>query len=588
MTDASNDPNLKTNPDSGGEPAAGAIIADRYRLTSRLGGMGAVFKGEHLSLKKPVAVKFLHRFASGDSEMVARFEREAQTAALIDHPNVAKANDFGKLPDGTFYLVMEYVEGPTLTAVLRETPRLPPARALKIASEIGSALERAHALGIVHRDIKPDNIVLCSRDGDRDFVKVIDFGIARTSNANTALTQMGTVFGTPGYLSPEQALGQQVDAAADQYALGIVTFQMLTGRMPFAADDAISLLQQHIMAPIPRASDFASELPRAIDDVVARMMAKRAIERFPSMEAAVSALRGAIESAPAPFAGTAATVANRPAPALPPPAASSWAGAPNVGPNTQPHPTAAPMSTIAPAGMVPAKSPSRLIPIIAIAAVLGIGIFAVTRLRGGEQPVAATPAPVANTPVTPTPPEPTRTAANPTNLANVAQPATPLQPQPVANPADAATAAVVPHTVGASSHNCRDGHCICRNALPCSYTCGDEPCDALCERMRDCRGTCGDHCQQTCRDGQQCDLRCGDDCHVTSRNVHDTRVSCGENCAVDCSMMMVCSVRMQSGDVTCGERTGRCDVQCHMPDGAWAMATRCARGRYHCPPGPCP
>lgn len=575
MPDDPNDPTTTTSTDAASEPAAGSIIAERYRLIAHLGagGMGAVYRGEHITLRKPVAVKFLHRFASADSEMVARFEREAQTAALIDHPHIAKAIDFGKLPDGTLYLVMEFVEGPTLAAVLRETPKLPPARALAIATAIGSALGRAHALGIVHRDIKPDNVVLCSRDGDSDFVKVIDFGIARMASSNVALTQIGTVFGTPGYLAPEQALGQTVDAAADQYALGVVTFQMLAGRMPFVADDAISLLQQHIMAPIPRASEFAPELPRGVDDVLTRMLAKRPAERFPSVDAAVNALRSAIGSAPAPasiaVASTADTIANRPAPV---PSGPAWTAASNSTPNALPPDTLATgQNRVAPPTPARPGPRSRLVPIAILAvAILSGALFLALRSR----PSSNVPAPVAPSASRHEPTTAPPTHAVPSNAtATVA--------------ADASTAPVEPHTVGTSSRNCRDGHCVCRNALECSYSCGEEPCDAVCERMRNCRGQCGDHCRQQCRDGQLCDLHCGDDCNVACRDLHDCRVSCGERCDVDCSMMMNCQVRMRSGDVVCGERTGRCDVQCLMPDGQWQFATHCSGGRHHCPPGPC-
>jgi serine/threonine-protein kinase len=574
----SDDPVTTVNDAS--EPAAGSIVAGRYRLMSRIGagGMGAVYRGEHVTLRKPVAVKFLHRFASADPELVTRFEREAQTAAAIDHPHIAKAIDFGKLPDGTLFLVMEFVEGPTLSRAIEAAPRMPASRAIDIIGKIGSALTRAHALGIVHRDIKPDNVILCERDGDADFVKVIDFGIARMTTASntgsTPLTQIGTVFGTPGYLAPEQAMGQRVDAAADQYALGVVAFQVLTGRMPFVADDAIALLQQHVMAPIPRATEFAPDLPPAVDDVFVRMLAKRPADRFPSVDAAVEALGAALAtqaSSSAPRPGSAmATVAARPSA----PQASAW----SAPVQTSAGAASPPLST-----SVPAAAPTRK----SLMLPLSIGGVAVAALIGFFS--LRSPATTPNTSSPIASPRPTVIDAGAPHAAatHESPPAPNPSPGTPTAPTNATPTPPTPHTIGPSSRNCHDGSCACRNAMACSYTCGEEPCATTCERMHDCRGQCGDHCTQTCRDGTICDLHCGDDCHVACRNLHDCRVQCDEGCAVDCSMMMNCQVRMRSGDVVCGERTGRCDVQCAMPDGRWQFATRCAHGRYHCPPGPC-
>ena len=205
----------------------GTIVSERYRIERVLGegGMGAVYLAEHVLMHKRLAVKVLHPEMIGLPDVVRRFEREALAASHIDHPNVAAATDFGKLEDGSFFLVLEYVEGKNLYDVLSDGP-LPAERALRVAHQIASALARAHALGIVHRDLKPENVMLVERDGDPDFVKVLDFGIAKVSAAPSSprpgrtasgpsITRAGAVFGTPEYMAPEQALGHEVDARAD-------------------------------------------------------------------------------------------------------------------------------------------------------------------------------------------------------------------------------------------------------------------------------------------------------------------------------------------------------------------------------------
>src|SRR5277367_5733388 len=199
----------------GPESLVGSTLSGRY-LIERLigeGGMGAVYQAEHTHMRKRLAVKVLHPEMSRMSEVVQRFEREAMAAAHIDHPNVATATDFGKLEDGSFFLVLEYVEGKSLREVLGDE-RLPLPRALHIVRQIASALQRAHSMGIVHRDLKPENIMLVEREGDPDFVKVLDFGIAKVpvgtlgsghaGPGQPVLTQLGMVYGTPEYMAPEQ------------------------------------------------------------------------------------------------------------------------------------------------------------------------------------------------------------------------------------------------------------------------------------------------------------------------------------------------------------------------------------------------
>jgi eukaryotic-like serine/threonine-protein kinase len=240
------------------DPLIGMTVAERYRIDQKLGegGMGAVYKGEHILMQKFVAIKVLHREMTAMGEVVQRFEREAIAAGRIDHPNVATATDFGKLPDGAFFLVLEYAPGKPLTDVIEgEGGPLDETRALLIARQVASALGAAHGAGIVHRDLKPDNIMLIRKAGTDDFVKVLDFGIAKVDAPGAKqLTRIGTVFGTPQYMSPEQAQGKAVDRRADLYALGLILYEMLAGHPTFDSEELVGLLTAQMTetpAPLP-------------------------------------------------------------------------------------------------------------------------------------------------------------------------------------------------------------------------------------------------------------------------------------------------------------------------------------------------
>ena len=289
----------------GPEALVGLVVAGRYRIERVVGegGMGAVYQAEHVLMRKRFALKVLHPEMGRLPEVVARFEREAMAAAHIEHPNVAGATDFGKLDDGSFFLVLEYVEGESLRDAIVEG-RLELGRALSITRQIASALARAHTLGIVHRDLKPENIMLVEREGSPDFVKVLDFGIAKVPmgefvgqhpQAGQALTQLGMVYGTPEYMAPEQALGQPVDARADLYALGAMTFEMITGTRPYNHESKVTLLGMHVTAPIPSMAERAPEakVPTAIDRIVGRLLAKDAAARFSDAKELIEAIDAA-------------------------------------------------------------------------------------------------------------------------------------------------------------------------------------------------------------------------------------------------------------------------------------------------------
>ncbi|MFO0695788.1 MAG: serine/threonine-protein kinase [Polyangiales bacterium] len=272
----------------------GQIIAGRYRVIEPLGegGMGAVYIAEQIALQKRVALKVIHADIAGDGEIRARFEREAMASSKIDgHPHVASATDFGELPDGSLFLVMQLAKGSSLQRRIDQGPIAWP-RVAAIGAQIADALSAAHGAGIVHRDLKPDNVMLVPRDDGSEIVKVLDFGIARVANdaastgntiaglQNRALTRVGTIMGTPGYMSPEQAIGEVVDHRTDLYALGVILWEMLVGRPLFDGTDFQTIVARQfgetVTAP-SRASD--PSIPEALDQVVLSLLARRAADR---------------------------------------------------------------------------------------------------------------------------------------------------------------------------------------------------------------------------------------------------------------------------------------------------------------------
>jgi serine/threonine-protein kinase len=278
----------------------GALLAGRYRIESLLGsgGMGSVYRAEHVHMRKAVAIKVLHREMTYLPEVVARFEREAVAAARIEHANVAAATDFGRLEDGAFYLVLEYVEGQSLRALMKVEKRLSSVRALHIARQIADALNSAHSAGVVHRDLKPDNVMLFEREGDPDFVKVLDFGIAKLSvegqGGQQPLTQLGSIFGTPEYMAPEQAQGLPVDVRADLYTVGVLLYEMVAGKSPFSDDDMVVVLTRQLtMDPPP----LPPEVEPALEILIRTLLAKNPDHRLPSAAALVQRIDELLDGA---------------------------------------------------------------------------------------------------------------------------------------------------------------------------------------------------------------------------------------------------------------------------------------------------
>lgn len=297
------------SPSAPKEPDAiiGSILSDRYLIHSLIGegGMGKVYAAEHVLMHKRVAIKVLRKELTRVSDVVQRFEREAMAVANIDHPNVAAATDFGHLPDGAVFLVLEYVEGTSLRSEIAQGPIDIP-RALHIARQIASAMASAHARGIVHRDLKPENVMLVERAGDPDFVKVLDFGIAKVRiepssdrretpvqhETGHAITKSGMIFGTPEYMAPEQALGEEADGRADQFALGVILFELLTGRRPYHSNNQVGILGQQLKGPPPSVAEAMPHLvlPEGLNEIIARMMATDRAQRFDNSRDVVDAL----------------------------------------------------------------------------------------------------------------------------------------------------------------------------------------------------------------------------------------------------------------------------------------------------------
>ena len=287
------------------------VIADRYRLLSVLGqgGMGSVYKAEHIRMGKALALKILRGDFAQEEGAVERFRDEAQIVSRLSHPHTIAVFDFGEIDDGSgFYLAMEYVPGKDLSVVLRESGALPEARVVDIGEQILGSLAEAHDAGVVHRDIKPGNVMLMQTRSGEDWVKVLDFGIAKLRDdagaAQASTTSVGAIVGTPNYLAPEQARGDAVDGRADLYAVGCLLHELVTGRPPFQAPTPMAVVSAHLQAPPPRA-DLAPGVTRRFADVIQRALAKRPEERFSSADSMRDAL---VASEP-----TGARRANRPA-----------------------------------------------------------------------------------------------------------------------------------------------------------------------------------------------------------------------------------------------------------------------------------
>jgi serine/threonine-protein kinase len=300
--------------DSG--PATGMTFG-HYRLLGLLGkgGMGVVYRAEHEHLARVVALKLLTPQLAESAGFRERFQREARLAASLDHPNVVAVYDAGE-SNGTLYLAMRFVDGTDLASVLAREGKLDPDRAASVATEVAAALDAAHARGLVHRDVKPANVMI---DSERCYLT--DFGLTKPFEAETtALTAAGQFLGTLDYVAPEQIDGRQVDGRVDVYALGCMLHECLTGSRPFPRETAVAVMYAHLHEPPPRPSELRPGLPTAIDAVIAKAMSKDRDDRYPTCGQLAAAAREAL----APPTVPTPTPMPAPAPAPPPAPASKF------------------------------------------------------------------------------------------------------------------------------------------------------------------------------------------------------------------------------------------------------------------------
>src|SRR5919202_4356127 len=281
-----------------GDQLLGKTLAGKYRIEELIneGGMGSVYRATHVLMDKVVAVKVLHPALAADDKIVARFSREAKAASRISHPHALSVTDFGEDEKGVVFLVMEYFKGETLKEVIHKDGPMPLERTVGIIRQVSGALEAAHKEGVVHRDLKSDNIMLLDIGGG-DWAKVLDFGIAKITEKvgqDPALTAPNLIIGTPQYMSPEQcSQAAEIDSRSDIYSLGVIIYEMLVGHVPFTGESPTAIMMKHLQEPPPSVLEERKDVPAAVGRVVARALAKRPEDRYQT----VSGLSDALEDA---------------------------------------------------------------------------------------------------------------------------------------------------------------------------------------------------------------------------------------------------------------------------------------------------
>src|SRR3989440_3828092 len=271
----------------GDDQLIGQVLAGKYRIDEKIdeGGMGCVYRATHVLMEKTVAVKVLHPALAADDRIVARFTREAKAASRISHPHAINVTDFGESENGIVYLVMEYLRGRTLKDIVRDGGPMPLARVTEIVRQVAGALDAAHAEGVIHRDLKSDNIMLEEAAGGGDWAKGLDFGIAKIQQSihetDPGLTAPNLIIGTPQYMSPEQcSQASDIDARSDIYSFGVIIYETLAGHVPFTGDSPTAIMLKHLQEPPPSVLDERKDMPSSVGRVVARALAKRPEDRY--------------------------------------------------------------------------------------------------------------------------------------------------------------------------------------------------------------------------------------------------------------------------------------------------------------------
>ncbi len=510
----------------------GSVIHERYRVDGLLGqgGMGAVFRGHHLGLARDVAIKVLRPELGRSDSTAKRFDREAHSVSRLDHPNCVRVTDFGTTESGIKYLVMELLEGAELEDSLGQP--WAPARAVDTIIQVLEGLEHAHHFGIVHRDLKPENVFVTRDFRGREVVKLVDFGIAKLiddEGAKEQLTRAGMVFGTPRYMSPEQASGGKLDERTDLYAAGLILYEMLAGHPPFSADEAALLLRMHILAPPP---ELPSSVPKPLAAVVDKLLEKSRNDRYASAREVINVLaqlRPELEhvqvAAPSPAAATG------------PIATPSMATHAEARSGTSWNPAAAPGASQAMPAPAPPAMPAPAPPAMEIAAL---------------------PNPPAAMPVPPPPGPGARTGAAEPNIATGAQPGSlgdpsmaitshaplvqPNQPKP-ARPwlPWAITGAAIMLALmafGAGQALQADGATSDTGAAnPGTESQLGDPFahyDRECSNQDRCELSCGEDCSARCTDAAYCELEVGPNSRVFCDHFGKCEVHCSGDCRVEC------------------------------------------------------
>ena len=305
----------------------GRVVAGRYRLEARLGegGMGVVYRARHVLIDRVVALKLIRPDLRGETHLRAWMLREARAANRVDHAHIVEIHDVGETDDNELYLVMEYLVGISLASVISKGP-LPLPRAVDILEQMCAALSRAHDLGVVHRDLKSDNIMLTARGGRNDFVKILDFGLAALTR-DPRLAPKGAVFGTPEYMSPEQARGEDATAISDLYSLGILFFEMLSGQLPFRSRSRESLLEMQRTATPPSIRKLRQDVPEQAEAIILKLLQKDASKRFRDghhLQEELKALQRSLPERPFEIDGQEVSAAPPPPPPAPTPGVVEW------------------------------------------------------------------------------------------------------------------------------------------------------------------------------------------------------------------------------------------------------------------------
>jgi serine/threonine-protein kinase len=302
------------------DPMLGRVVAGRYRLEARAGegGMGVVYRARHVLIDRVVALKLIRPDLRGETHLRAWMLREARAANRVDHAHIIDIHDIGETEEGELYLVMEYLVGTSLSSELARGP-MPLARGVDILEQMCAALARAHDLGVIHRDLKSDNILLSSRGGRKDFVKILDFGLAHLA-MDPRLAPKGAVFGTPEYMSPEQARGEEAGPPSDLYALGVLFFEMLTGQLPFRSNDRETLLEMQRSAPAPKPTSVKGDVAPQAEAIVLKLLEKERRKRYQDAHHLHEELKALQRSLPStPWEVNNAVGENQPPPPPPPP-----------------------------------------------------------------------------------------------------------------------------------------------------------------------------------------------------------------------------------------------------------------------------